>query len=603
MADGGTACRWIINKTNPEYIAYIARIASVSPMLAQVLVNRGLKTAVQLDAFLNPDISKLADPFALPQLKSAIERIRIAKKNGERVLVHGDYDADGVTATAIMVEGLREYGLDVHFFIPDRIQHGYGFGLAGLERAEALGTKLIVTVDCGISSFEAAAAARSRGIDVIITDHHEPVRNENKGNGESEQRGAGATANESYNGSPHHCFSDSLHQEFILPDAVAVVNPKAAACPPEMAHLSGAGVALKFIQGLFDNNIDAIYKFFDLAAIGTAADVVPVQNDNRTIIREGMKLLQAGQRIGLKALCQTAGIRLDSFKTSSLHYMLIPRINAAGRIANATDVVRLLTTGSEDEACQLAGWMNSLNTRRQEIEESVYNEAMKQVDPIDAGKGAVVVASEGWHIGVVGIVASKIAQKYYRPAIVLSIEGGIAKGSGRSIPPFDLYEGLTECKDVLTRFGGHKQAAGLSLPSADIEHFRTLLCSKVRERLSEEDFLPVLLIDGAVRISDMSIGLVEELARMEPFGYSNVEPVFGSRGLEVLQARIVGNNHLKMQLRQNGRKMDSIGFDFGPMLGSVEESGMIDAAFVPTINEWDGGRYLQLNLKAIRPAQ
>ena len=572
MADGGMACRWIINKTNPEYIAYIARIASVSPMLAQVLFNRGLKTAVQLDAFLNPDISKLADPFALPHLKAAIERIRIAKKNGERVLVHGDYDADGVTATAIMVEGLKEYGLDVHFFIPDRMQHGYGFGAAGLERAEALGTKLIVTVDCGISSFESVAAARSRGIEVIITDHHEPVR-------------------------------EKIDDRILLPEAVAVVNPKAAPCPPEMAHLSGAGVALKVIQGLFDNDIDVIYKFFDLAAIGTAADVVPVQNDNRTIIREGVKVLQSGQRTGLKALCQTAGIRLDSFKTSSLHYMLIPRINAAGRIANATDVVRLLTTRSEDEALQLAGWMNNLNTRRQEIEESVYNEALKKVNSMDAGEGALVIASEGWHIGVVGIVASKIAQKYYRPVIVLSIDRGVAKGSGRSIPPFDLYEGLTECKDVLTRFGGHKQAAGLSLPSADIEHFRTLFCSKVRERLSEEDFLPVLLIDGAVRISDMSIGLVNELARMEPFGYSNVEPVFGSRGLEVVQSRIVGNNHLKMQLRQNGRKMDSIGFDFGSMLGSVEESGRIDAAFVPTINEWDGGRYLQLNLKAIRPAQ
>lgn len=569
MADSGRACKWIINKTNPEYIAYIARLASVSPIFAQVLVNRGLKTAAQLDAFLNPDTSKLADPFALPQLDVALERVRIAKKNGERVLVHGDYDADGVTATAILLEGLKEYGLDVHFFIPDRIRDGYGFGAAGLEMAETLGARLIVTVDCGISSFEAAAAARTRGIDLVITDHHEPVR----------------------------------QPSVLLPEAVAVVNPKAAACPPEMAHLSGAGVALKFIQGLFDNNIDAIYKFFDLAAIGTAADVVPVQNDNRTIIREGMKLIQSGERIGLKVLCRTAGIRPDSFKTSYLYYMLIPRINAAGRIANATDVVKLLTTKSEDEAGQLAGWMNNLNARRQEVEESVYDEAMKKVSSMDPGKGALVVASEGWHIGVVGIVASRIAQKYYRPTVVLSINGGIAKGSGRSIPPFDLYEGLIECKSVLTRFGGHKQAAGLSLPAADIGHFRTMFCSKVRERLSEEDFLPVLLIDGAVSISDLSIGLVNELARMEPFGYSNVEPVFGSRGIEVVQSRIVGNNHLKMQLRQKGKKMDSIGFDFGSMLGSVEEGGIIDAAFVPTINEWDGGRYLQLNLKAIRPAE
>ncbi|MBF0507164.1 MAG: single-stranded-DNA-specific exonuclease RecJ [Nitrospirae bacterium] len=563
-------CRWTVNRTNPEYIAYVAGTASVSPLLAQVLVNRGVKTPAQLDAFLNPDICKFADPFALPHLKTSTERIRIAKNNSERVLVHGDYDADGVTATAIMVEGLREYGLDVHYFIPDRIQHGYGFGAAGVEKAVSLGAKLIVTVDCGISSFDAAAAARARGIDVIITDHHEPVRGPDKG--------------------------------ILLPEAAAVVNPKAAECPPEMAHLSGAGVALKVIQALFENRIDAVYKLFDLGAIGTAADVVPVQDDNRILIKEGMKVLQSGERIGLKALRQATGSRDVSFKSSFLNYTLVPRINAAGRIANATDVVKLLMTKSEHEAGQLAGWMNSLNTKRQEIEESVYNEALKMAESMNPGEGALVIASEGWHVGVIGIVASKIAEKFYRPTIVLSIDGGIAKGSGRSIPPFDLYEGITQCKDVLTRFGGHRQAAGLSLPSANVGHFRDLFCRQVRERLSGEDLQPVLFIDSAVRISDISIGLVEELARMEPFGYSNEEPLFGSKGLEVVQPRMVGNNHLKMRLRQSGRKIDSIGFDFGGMLGAVEESGMIDAAFVPTINEWDGGRYLQLNLKAIRPA-
>ncbi len=586
MATNGMTSRWTVNRTNPEYIAYISGTASISQLLAQVLVNRGVKTPAQIDAFLNPDIGKFADPFELPQLKTAIERIRVAKKNGERVLVHGDYDADGVTATAIMVEGLREYGLEVYFFVPDRIQHGYGFGAAGVERAAALGTKLIVTVDCGISSFDAAAAARSRGIDVIITDHHEPVRKTGTG------KGIGREEKE-----------NTIHVPLpVLPDAVAVVNPKAEECPLEMAHLSGAGVAMKFVQGLFENNIDAVYKFFDLAAIGTLADVVPVLNDNRIIIREGMKVLQSGERIGFKALRQAAGIRADSFKASSLSYTLIPRINAAGRVDNATDVVKLLIARSESEAEQLAGWMNGLNTRRQEIEGSVYNEALKMVDTMDSMDSALVIASEGWHVGVIGIVASKIAEKYYRPTIVLSIDGGIAKGSGRSIPSFDLYEGLTQCRDVLTRFGGHKQAAGLSLQAADLEHFRSLFCREVRESLSEEDFQPVLFIDSAVRISDISTGLVDELARMEPFGYSNDEPVFGSRGLEVVQPRIVGNNHLKMRLRQNGSRIDSIGFDFGAMLGAVEESGMIDAAFVPTINEWDGGRFLQLNLKAIRPS-
>lgn len=588
MAGTQRTCRWVVNRINPEYIAYIARVASVSPLLAQVLFNRGLKTPAQLEAFLNPGIGRLADPFALPQMKAAVERIHLAARNGESILVHGDYDADGLTATAIMVEALRDYGLEVHYFIPDRMQDGYGFGSAGIERAAALGVKLIVTVDCGISSFDAAVAARARGIDLIITDHHEPVRREsNAGRGEHDDAEK----------EPRH------HRECVLPEAAAIINPKAAECPREMAHLSGAGVALKLVQGLYDNNIDAAYKYFDLGAIGTAADVVPVLDDNRIIISEGMKLLASGQRTGLRALCKAAGIRSDAFKTSSLQYLLIPRINAAGRIANAADVVRLLITRSEDEAGHLAAWLNSLNLKRQEIEGSVYKEALQKAELMDICDGALVVAAEGWHIGVIGIVASKLAEKYYRPAIVLSIEDGIAKGSGRSIAPFDLYEGLTRCRDLLVRYGGHKQAAGLSLQASAIEDFSARFCSGVRDSLSGEDFVPVLMIDSAVRISDISIGLIDELARLEPFGYSNGEPLFGSRGLEVVQPRIVGNKHLKMHLKQSGRKIDSIGFDFGSMMGTVEKNGLIDAAFVPTINEWDGARFLQLNIKAIRPAE
>lgn len=588
MAGAQRTCRWVVNRINPEYIAYIARVASVSPLLAQVLFNRGLKTPAQLEAFLNPGIGRLADPFALPQMKAAVERIHLAARNGESILVHGDYDADGLTATAIMVEALRDYGLEVHYFIPDRMQDGYGFGSAGIERAAALGVKLIVTVDCGISSFDAAVAARARGIDLIITDHHEPVRREsNAGRGEHDDAEK----------EPRH------HRECVLPEAAAIINPKAAECPREMAHLSGAGVALKLVQGLYDNNIDAAYKYFDLGAIGTAADVVPVLDDNRIIISEGMKLLASGQRTGLRALCKAAGIRSDAFKTSSLQYLLIPRINAAGRIANAADVVRLLITRSEDEAGHLAAWLNSLNLKRQEIEGSVYKEALQKAELMDICDGALVVAAEGWHIGVIGIVASKLAEKYYRPAIVLSIEDGIAKGSGRSIAPFDLYEGLTRCRDLLVRYGGHKQAAGLSLQASAIEDFSARFCSGVRDSLSGEDFVPVLMIDSAVRISDISIGLIDELARLEPFGYSNGEPLFGSRGLEVVQPRIVGNKHLKMHLKQSGRKIDSIGFDFGSMMGTVEKNGLIDAAFVPTINEWDGARFLQLNIKAIRPAE
>jgi len=580
----GTTYKWLVNRTNPEYVDYVSRIASVSPAFAQVLINRGIKTPDHLHAFLNPTIDGLSDPFELPHIKIAIDRIREVKMLGERVLVHGDYDADGVTATAIMVEGLKKIGVDVHYFIPNRMAHGYGFGDAGIEKAKEIGAKLIITVDCGITSFDAVSTANSLGIDVIITDHHEPAR------ALGVERGA-----------------SSDKEDIILPEALAIVNPKIQHPLPHTPDaqrstlLSGAGVAFKLVTALFENNIDDVYELLDLTAIGTAADVVPVIGDNRIILKEGIKLIQSGERVGIRALKDTSGIRPDFFKTSFLYYILIPRINAAGRMSDANDVVRLLTTKSEAEAEELSKWLHDLNSKRQEVEESVYNEALEILQKFEIG-GAIVLASEGWHHGVVGIVASRISEQYYRPTFILSIENGVAKGSARSIPPFDIHNGLMLCKNILKRFGGHKQAAGLSLSSGDIEKFRTMISDVVANTLSEDDFVPFLHIDAAVNMSDISIGLIDEIARLEPFGYGNDEPLFGARGLEVIQPRIVGNNHLKMHLRQNGRRIDSIGFDFGGLLNTVEGHPLIDAVFLPIINEWDGGRYLQLNLKAIRPA-
>lgn len=601
----GTTYKWLVNRTNPEYVYYISRIASVSPAFAQVLINRGIKTHDQLYAFLNPAIDRLSDSCELPHIKIAIGRIRKAKSNGERILVHGDYDADGVTATAIMVEGLKKIGIDVHYFIPNRMAHGYGFGSAGIEKAREVGAKLIITVDCGITSFDAVSIANSLGIDVIITDHHEPIK---KVIGKRQETIGDEQQNPiAYSLSP-------IASSYELPDAVAVINPKLLTHNSELSNLSGAGVAFKLVTALFENNIDEVYELFDLAAIGTAADVVPVIGDNRIILKEGIKLIQSGERIGIRALKDTSGIRPDFFKTSFLYYVIIPRINAAGRMADANDVVRLLTTRSEAEAEELARWLGDLNSKRQEIEETVYNEALEMLEKILSStflqrgtRGdlpfAIVLASEGWHHGVVGIVASRIAEQYYRPTFILSIENGVAKGSARSIPPFDIHHGLTLCKDVLKRFGGHKQAAGLSLSSGDIENFRAMISDVAANTLSEDDFVPSLHIDAAVNISDISTELIDEIARLEPFGYGNEEPLFGAKGLEVIQPRIVGNNHLKMHLRQNGRRIDSIGFDFGGLLNTVEDNALIDAVFLPTINEWDGGRYLQLNLKAIRKTQ
>jgi single-stranded-DNA-specific exonuclease len=558
----GISQRWFVNKTNPEFIDYVSRLVSVSPAFAQVLVNRGIKTSEQLNSFLSPDISRLSDPMELPDIKKALDRINEAKRLGERVLICGDYDADGVTATAIMLEGLKRFGLDADYFIPHRVSHGYGFGNAGLEKAKETGARLIITVDCGITSLDAVSQANALGIDVIVTDHHEP--------------------------------------SFSLPDALAIINPKLLTHHSSLATLSGAGVAFMLVYALL-GSIDEVFSLFDLAAIGTGADVVPIIGDNRIILKEGIKLIQSGERAGIKALKDAAGIKPDFFKTSFLYYVLVPRINAAGRIADANDVVRLLTTRSEAEAQGLAKRLHDLNAKRQEIEEAVYNDALEMLKNTDMN-GAVVLAGEGWHIGVVGIVASRIAEEYNRPAFILSIENGIAKGSARSIPSFDIHQALTQCKDLLKRFGGHKQAAGLSVLTEDIGRFRNMMSDIVSQTLSDEDFVPVLNIDAAVGLSDISVSLVDEIAMLEPFGYGNDEPLFGARGLEAMQPRVVGNNHLKMRLKQKGRSIDCIGFDFGGMLNTIEENAAVDAAFIPAINEWNGGRYLQLNLKAIRPA-
>jgi single-stranded-DNA-specific exonuclease len=570
--------RWIVNRTNSEYIEYISKIASVSPTFAQILINRGIKTLDKIYSFLSPDVRKLSDPFDMPDIKIAVQRIKEALKLRQRVLVHGDYDVDGITATAVMYQGLRKFGLDVHYFIPNRMIHGYGFNLAGLQKAKDIGADLIITVDCGISSFEAVSRANTLGIDVIITDHHEPLRR-------SEVRS----------------HESRISSEFLLPEALAIINPKLINYGPHLI-LSGAGVAFMLIMALFENNIDDVYEFLDLVALGTTADVVPVIEDNRIILKEGIKLIQDGYRKGIKALKEVAGIRSDFFKTSYLYFMINPRINSAGRIDDAKDVVRLLTTDLESESEELALWLNSLNQKRQEIEESVYNEAREFIERnYDTEKNAIVLFKEGWHPGVVGIVASRLAEEFYKPTFILSIKDGIAKGSARSIPDIDIFDALTQCKDILKRFGGHKQAAGLMLLSDDLSEFTDRINKIIKERLGEEEITPVLNIDAAVTLSDVNIKLVEEFSRLEPFGYGNDLPLLGAKGVEVINPRVVGNNHLKMYLRQNNSRMDSIGFDFGSYLDSIDYK--IDIAFTPVINEWEKGRFLQLNIKAIRPAQ
>jgi single-stranded-DNA-specific exonuclease len=571
-------CKWLLSRTNREYVDYVSKLTGFSIPLAQTMINRGIKTAGQLDSFLNPRLTMLADPFDLPGMAKAVRRIADAVQSGERIFIHGDYDADGVTATAIVMDALKKLGSEPRYHIPARA-FGYGLGSEGIKKAKESKASLIITVDCGITSFEAVSAANSIGIDVIVTDHHEPVRDTTSANP------AG---------------------RFVLPDAFTVVNPKLEQGTWPSADLSGAGVAFKLAQALLGNSLDNVLELIDLAALGTAADVVPVVGDNRIILKEGLKLIQSGVRPGIKALKEVAGIKPGSMRTTALHFMLIPRINAAGRIADANDVVKLLLTDSDDEAMRLAEWLNGLNVRRQEIGESVFSEAMDMLQASGRGPegtGAIVVCKEGWHRGVLGIVAAKMTEAFYRPSFILSVEAGVARGSARSIPSFDIYHGLSRCNELLMTFGGHKQAAGLSLSSGDIDSFRDMISRLVLETVAEDDMVPVLRIDAPLKLSDVTADFVREITCLEPFGYGNEEPVFGAKRLEIVQSRIVGNNHLKMYLKQNGKGIDSIGFDLGGMLDEVGPGAMVDAAFVPMMNEWDGGRNLQLNLKSVRESE
>jgi len=575
--------KWLVSRTNPDYIKYLSKAVSVSPAFAQVLASRGIKTPQAFNTFLNPRISELSDPFEIDGVKTAVERIKRAADTNETVLVHGDYDADGLTATAIMVHTLRVLGIDVHYFIPDRITHGYGFNPAAVKKAKELGAALIITVDCGITSFEAAAAAKKEDIDVIITDHHEPAF---RGQG-SGVRGQANT---------QHLIPDA----YSLPEAVAIINPKLSSSDSPLSILSGAGLAFKIATALSTLNASRLtpYALLDLAAIGTMADVVPLTGENRIIVKEGMELIKEGRRQGIRALKSAAGLDKKELRAGLLSFSLIPRINVAGRISDASDVVRLLLSEEEGEAETLGSWLNRLNSERQKIEQEVYQKAREALKAAPDAP-VIILSGEGWHQGVVGIVASRIAEEFYRPTLILSIEDGIAKGSGRSIPSFDLCGGLAECSEFLLSFGGHRQAAGVRLKVENIPLFEKAMQRIVETALSREGLVPSLEIDADVALSEINHSLIRELARLEPFGCCNEEPLLASRKLEVVNPRIVGNNHLKMRLKHGAHSMDAIGFD----MGSAKTSGAVDAVFTPTLNEYNGSSYLQLNLKALRPSK
>jgi single-stranded-DNA-specific exonuclease len=555
--------------------AAVTRLAAelrVSDVTARLLCIRGLDDPTVARQFLAPSLDDLHDPFRLTDMGVAVERVLGAIERRERIAIHGDYDVDGVTSTVILRRALELLGADVTHFIPERLRDGYGLQPASLDRLHADGVQLVISVDCGIRGVEAARRARELGLDLIITDHHEP--------------------------------------DVELPAALAVINPKRHDCTYPDKNLAGVGVALKLVQALCHRTGKSSWlpAFVKIAAIGTLADVVPLVGENRIIAKLGLGMLSKGpHKVGLRALLEGCGLTGKDIDSYHIGFVVAPRVNAAGRMSTPDIAARLLLASDEamaGEARGLAEQLNTENLRRQQEEAEIVAAARKVVETdLEVGsRTIIVVAGEGWHRGVIGIVASKLVDHFHRPAIVLSIEGDVAHGSCRSIPSFNMLAALESCGDAMIRFGGHKQAAGLTIEAARIRELRRRVNEFAEARLEPDDLRPRLWIDGALSLRGINEQVAAELTTLAPFGAGNPCPIFHARRVEIVDGpRRLKDRHLKMSFRQEGRVMRGIAWRAGERESFVtEHRAAIDLAFSVEQDTWNGDRYLQLSIADFR---
>jgi single-stranded-DNA-specific exonuclease len=553
-------------------VTRLAAELKITPITARLLCLRGLDEPGIARRFLSPSLADLHDPLLLADMPVAVERILGAIARKERIAVHGDYDVDGVTSTVILRRALELLGADVVHFIPERLRDGYGLQPAALDRLHAQGVRLVISVDCGIRSVEAARHACSLGVDLIITDHHEP---------DSE-----------------------------LPACVAVINPKRHDCRYPDKNLAGVGVALKLVQALCakSGRVSWLPAFVKVAALGTLADVVPLVGENRIIAKLGLEMLSKGpHKIGLRALLEASGLLDREIDSYQVNFVIAPRINAAGRMSTPDIAARLLLAADEAmgaEARDLAEQLNAENLRRQEEEAAIVAEARRIVETdIDVGsRTVIVVAGEGWHRGVIGIVASKLVDAFHRPAVVISIDDDVAHGSCRSIPSFNMLAALESCGELMTKFGGHKQAAGLTIDPQRIRELRAGLNAYADGCLAPDDLRPRLWIDGALSFRGISGQVASELTALAPFGAGNPTPVFRASRVEIIDGpRLIKDRHLKMAFRQDGRIMRGIAWRASARESFVaEHRAAIDLAFSLEQDIWNGERYLQLSVADFR---
>ncbi len=565
--------KWVVKTAGDAETGTFSQALGVSTITSRILLCRGIASIENGRQFLAPALSTMTDPFLLKGMQTAVERVLLARKSSETVCIYGDYDVDGITGTALLVSFLRQVGLVCNYFIPNRFDDGYGLNEEALQRIIDSGATLIMSVDCGITAIKEAEFCQHAGVDLIILDHHAPKEN--------------------------------------IPYAAAVVNPLQPGCTYPFKMLAGVGVAFNLLvalrsrlrqEGFFTSGDEPdLRDWLDLVALGTIADVVPLVGQNRIYAFCGLQKLENSHRVGISALKKVAGIK-DTVNCGQVGFRLAPRLNAAGRMESAVPGVDLLLSSNADECSIIADELDAANAERQAIERSILEEAVAMVD----GGGSypacksIVLSSSDWHQGVIGIVASRLVERYYRPTILFAIdEQGNAKGSGRSIPGFHLLEALTSCSEFLERFGGHRYAAGVGLKMENIDRFSANFEAAALQILGDSELVPILDIDADVCPVEVDLALAKELQRIEPFGAGNPEPTLMMRGVTVVERRIVGDGHLKLRVSVAGQIFNAIAF----RQAECSTDGLLDIAFFPECNLWNNSTTLQLRIKAIRKAE
>lgn len=563
--------KWVLDHHhNDEEVGNLAKELGIPNLLSRILLNRGICCFDEARTFFRPDLEQLYDPFLMKDMDKAVSRLHDALRKGEKILIFGDYDVDGVCGSSLLYLVISSLvGPKVSYYIPDRISEGYGLSKKGIEEAIEQGISLIITIDCGVTAVEEIGYAKKHGIDTIVCDHHEPG------------------------------------DEF--PEAIAVLDPKRPDCDYPFKELAGVGVGFKFMQGLYkrleipESELD---QYLDIVAIGSCADIVPLVEENRILVRHGLDNINYNPRCGVKALLQSTGLDRKEVTVGLVVFVLAPRINAVGRMGDARRAVQLLAADSMQEARTMAKELERENQLRRNVDEDTLKEALEiveeKLDPVN--DHSFVLYKEGWHPGVIGIIASRIVEKYYRPTVMISIVDGIGKGSARSIADFNIYEAIRECSDSLIAFGGHKYAAGLTIKESKIPDFVMKFNTIAKERINPENLVPQMNIDSEANLSDFNERFIRLLKLMGPFGPLNMRPVFVSHHLKIIgEPSVIGANHLKLRLEQDGTMMSAIGFNLADTKEDIlKNKEFLDCAYVVEENHWNGKKEIQLRLKDIR---